>query len=241
MSAMTSISPAQSQLASAFLVRAENVVRTYNVDGQAVHALRGVNLDLPGGVLAVLRGRSGSGKTTLLNMIGGLDHPTSGKIWFENQPLDGLSDQALTEIRREKMGFVFQSFALMPTYSAIENVELALRLTEPDRKRRLERARRSLKVVGLAKWMDHRPDEMSGGQQQRLAIARSLANRPTLILADEPTGELDTATTRQILALFRHLVDQEGVTILTTTHDPIVLEYADIIYTLQDGVIETQQ
>jgi ABC-type lipoprotein export system ATPase subunit len=143
----------------------------------------------------------------------------------------------LTELRREKMGFVFQSFALMPTYSAIENVELALRLTEPDRKRRMERARRCLKVVGLAKWTDHRPDEMSGGQQQRIAIARSLANRPDLILADEPTGELDTATTRQILVLFRHLVEQEGVTILTTTHDPIVMEYADIVYTLQDGVI----
>lgn len=223
---------------NSFLVRAENVTRTYHVDGQAVHALRGVNLDLPAGVLAVLRGRSGSGKTTLLNMIGGLDRPTSGNIWFAGQALNSLSDEALTELRREKMGFVFQSFALMPTYSALENVELALRLTEPDRKRRLERASRTLKVVGLAKWMHHRPDEMSGGQQQRLAIARSLANRPTLILADEPTGELDTATTRQILALFRHLVEEEGITILSTTHDPIVLEYADICFTLQDGVID---
>lgn len=237
MSTLPGISPNEKQLSSKYLVKATNVTRDYPVDGHVVHALRGVNLELPAGTLAVLRGRSGSGKTTLLNLIGGLDHPTSGNIWFEDQALDTLSDQALTELRREKMGFVFQSFALMPTYSAIENVELALRLTEPDRKRRMERARRCLKVVGLAKWTDHRPDEMSGGQQQRIAIARSLANRPDLILADEPTGELDTATTRQILVLFRHLVEQEGVTILTTTHDPIVLEYADIVYTLQDGVV----
>ena len=238
MSAQPVTPMSETKISPKYLVRAENVTRTYPVDGQPVHALRGVNLELPTGALAVLRGRSGSGKTTLLNLIGGLDHPTSGSIWFEDQALDTLSDLDLTHLRREKMGFVFQSFALMPTYSAIENVELALRLTETNRKRRLERARRCLKVVGLAKWMDHRPDEMSGGQQQRLAIARSLANRPDLILADEPTGELDTTTTRQILALFRHLVDQEGVTILTTTHDPIVLEYADIIYTLQDGVIK---
>ena len=217
------------------LVRVENVTRVYRADGQEVHALRGVTLEIPRGVLAALKGRSGSGKTTLLNLIGGLDRPTSGKITFDGQPLEGLSDQALTLLRRRHMGFIFQSFALMPTYSAFENVEFMLRLAGLRRKERIERARRCLKVVGLARWLTHRPDETSGGQQQRVAIARALANHPTLILADEPTGELDTATTRQILALFRHLVEREGVTILSTTHDPIIDEYADVIYTLQDG------
>jgi len=217
------------------LVQVENVTRIYRVDGQEVHALRGVTLEIPRGVLAALKGRSGSGKTTLLNLIGGLDRPTSGKVTFAGQSLEKMSDRALTLLRRRQMGFVFQSFALMPTYSAFENVEFMLRLAGLRRKERIERSRRCLKVVGLAKWITHRPDEMSGGQQQRVAIARALANHPTLILADEPTGELDTATTRQILALFRHLVEREGVTILTTTHDPIIDEYADVIYMLQDG------
>ncbi len=217
------------------LVSVRQATRTYHVDGREVHALRGVNLDLQRGVLAALKGRSGSGKTTLLNLIGGLDRPTSGSVYFEGQPLGELSDNELTRLRRSRMGFVFQSFALLPTYSAYENVELMLRLAGMNRQERTERVRRSLRVVGLEGRMQHRPDEMSGGQQQRVAIARALATKPVLILADEPTGELDTTTTRQILSLFRYLVEREGVTILTTTHDPIVDEYADVIYTLHDG------
>jgi len=170
-------------------------------------------------------------------MIGGLDQPTAGKIYFDGQCLAGLSEQELTLLRRRRLGFVFQSFALLPTYSALENVDLALRLVGLGRKERIERARRSLRVVGLARWMHHRPDEMSGGQQQRLAIARALSTRPELILADEPTGELDTATSRQIFDLFKHIVNKEGITILSTTHDPLIDEYADIIYMLHDGVI----
>jgi len=222
------------------LLRLENVIRTYQVSRQqagAVHALRGVNLELPRGVFAALKGRSGSGKTTLLNLISGLDRPTSGEVIFDGQALSSLDDRQRTLLRRQRMGLIFQSFALLPTYSAAENVDFMLRLLELSRAERIGRTQRCLKVVGLAKWANHRPDEMSGGQQQRLAIARALANRPLLILADEPTGELDTTTTRQILGLFRHLVERENVTILATTHDPIVDEYADVMYMLQDGQV----
>jgi putative ABC transport system ATP-binding protein len=219
------------------LVRLQNVVRTYNTNGLEVHALRGVDMELPRGVMAALKGRSGSGKTTLLNLIGGLDRPTSGEILLDEQPLSQARDKELTLLRRCRMGFIFQSFALLPTYSAFENVELALRVSGLSRREQVDRARWALRVVGLARWMDHRPDEMSGGQQQRVAIARALANRPDLILADEPTGELDTTTSRQIFSLFHHIVEKEGLTILLTTHDPLVDEYADIIYQLQDGRI----
>jgi ABC-type lipoprotein export system ATPase subunit len=222
------------------LVRVENVTRVYHSGGQDtpdVHALRGVDLDLPRGVLAALKGRSGSGKTTLLNLIGGLDHPTSGSVTFAGQRLGDLSEGELTLLRRRRIGFVFQSFALLPTYTAFENVEFLLRIAGCSRREQVEGARRYLRAVGLARWMDHRPDEMSGGQQQRLAIARALATRPDLILADEPTGELDTATSRQVFALFHHIVEREGLTILTTTHDPLVDDYADIVFTLQDGRI----
>jgi ABC-type lipoprotein export system ATPase subunit len=227
----------ESRLASSPLVRLENVVRTYRTNGMEVLALRGVDLELPRGVMAALKGRSGSGKTTLLNLIGGLDRPTDGEVIFDERPLSEMSDKELTLLRRCRMGFIFQSFALLPTYSAYENVELALRVSGLKRREQVESARRALRVVGLARWMDHRPDEMSGGQQQRVAIARALATRPDLILADEPTGELDTTTSRQIFSLFHHIVEKEGLTILLTTHDPLVDEYADIIYQLQDGRI----
>jgi ABC-type lipoprotein export system ATPase subunit len=217
------------------LATMEGITRTYRADGQEVPALRGVDLSLPRGVFAAIKGRSGSGKTTLLNILGGLDRPTSGSVYLDGQYLLGLNDDELTRLRRNKIGFVFQSFALLPTYSAFENVELMLRLVGLSRRERNERARRCLRVVGLEKWMDHRPDEMSGGQQQRVAIARSLATRPALILADEPTGELDVATGRQIFELFRHIVDKERFTVLVATHDPLIDEYADVIFYLQDG------
>ena len=217
------------------LIKVEAVTRVYLAGQQAVQALRGVDLEVPRGILAALMGRSGSGKTTLLNLIGGLDAPTCGSVYFDGQALAGMSDNELTHLRRQRMGFVFQSFALMPTYTAFENVELLLRMNGMGRKERGERARRCLHGVGLSKWMDHRPAEMSGGQQQRLSIARAIATRPDLILADEPTGELDSATTRQIAALFRHLVEKEGVTILLTTHNPILVEYADQVFYMKDG------
>jgi putative ABC transport system ATP-binding protein len=190
------------------------------------------------GKLITLRGRSGSGKTTLLNMIGGLDRPTSGEVYFDGQPLSGLSGRQLTRLRRHRVGFVFQSFAMLPTYSAFENVELLLRIAGVGMRERAQRARDSLRLVGLSRWMDHRPDEMSGGQQQRVAIARALVTRPDLILADEPTGELDTTTGRQIFALLRQVVEVEGITVLTATHDPLIDEYADLVHELQDGRIK---
>jgi ABC-type lipoprotein export system ATPase subunit len=220
------------------LVRVEQATRIYQAGQQEVHALRGIDLEIPRGMLAALMGRSGSGKTTLLNLIGGLDQPTSGCVYFDGRPLAGMKDDELTLLRRERMGFVFQSFALMPTYTAFENVEMLLRLNGLKRKERTSRAKRCLYVVGLANWMHHRPAEMSGGQQQRLSIARAIATHPDLILADEPTGELDSATTRQIADLFRHLVEKEGVTILLTTHNPILVEYADKVFNLKDGRLD---
>ena len=222
------------------LVQVTNVTRVYRAGQQEVHALRGIDLEIPRGVLAALMGRSGSGKTTLLNLVGGLDRPTSGCVYFDGRPLDGMSDNELTLLRRKRMGFVFQSFALMPTYTAFENVEMLLRLNGLMRKERMARAKRCLYMVGLANWTGHRPAEMSGGQQQRLSIARAIATHPDLILADEPTGELDSGTTRQIAELFRHLVEKEGVTILLTTHNPILVEYADQVFNLKDGQLVKQ-
>jgi len=220
------------------LVRVEALTRVYRVGAQEVHALRGVDLSLPRGKLVALRGRSGSGKTTLLNIIGGLDRPTSGEVYFNGLSLAGLGERELTRLRRHRIGFIFQSFALMPIYSAFENVELLLRIAGVKRRDRFQRARESLRLVGLGRWMDHRPDEMSGGQQQRVAIARALATRPDLILADEPTGELDTTTGRQIFALLHRVTEVEGITVLTVTHDRLIDEYADRVYELLDGRIK---
>ncbi|UCC61426.1 MAG: ABC transporter ATP-binding protein [Anaerolineae bacterium] len=217
-------------------VRAEDVARIYRVGRSQVAALRGVTLQVPSGVFAALKGRSGSGKTTLLNLIGGLDRPTSGEVYVYDQPLSQLSGRQLTDLRRHRIGFVFQSFALIPTFSAFENVELMLRIAGVWRGRH-QRTMRSLELVGLGPWAHHRPWELSGGQQQRVAIARSLVTRPDLILADEPTGELDSATGRQIMALFRYIVAREGVTVLMATHDPVIEEYAHIIYELSDGQV----
>jgi ABC-type lipoprotein export system ATPase subunit len=219
------------------LLRLSGLTRSYGSGPNAVHALRGVDLELPRGILAAVKGRSGSGKTTLLNLAGGLDRPTSGSVIFDGQDLSQLSDHALTLLRRTRMGFIFQSFALLPTCSAFENVELVLRIAGYSRQAQVARARRCLHAVGLARWQDHRPDEMSGGQQQRVAIARALASSPDLILADEPTGELDSTTSRQIYALFRRIVETEGLTMLVSAHDPLLDEYADAVYHLEDGVI----
>lgn len=219
------------------IVSTENVTRIYRVGRSEVAALRGVTLDVPTGVFAVLKGRSGSGKTTMLNLIGGLDKPSSGEVYVYGQALSRLSGRTLTDMRRHRIGFVFQSFALIPTFSALENVELMLRIAGVWRGRK-RLAMRSLDVVGLGRWAGHRPWELSGGQQQRVAIARALVTRPDLILADEPTGELDSVTGRQIMALFRYIVAQEGITVIMATHDPVVEEYAHTIYELSDGQVQ---
>jgi ABC-type lipoprotein export system ATPase subunit len=220
------------------VVRAEKVTRTYRAGRSQVTALRDLTLQVPQGVFAAIKGRSGSGKTTLLNLIGGLDRPTSGEVFLYDQPLSQFSNRELTELRRNRIGFVFQSHAMISTLSAIENVDLMLRITG-ERRERHERAMRSLELVGLGPWADHRPWELSGGQQQRVAIARALVSRPDLIIADEPLGELDSVTGQRILRLFRYVVAHEHITLIMATHDPLVEEYADVIYELDDGQVSS--
>jgi putative ABC transport system ATP-binding protein len=221
------------------VITTDNLWRVYKVGALEVPALRGITVQIEAGSFVALKGRSGSGKTTLLNCLGGLDQPTSGGVQVLGHSIAKLNDDELTRWRREQVGFVFQSFGLIPTLSAYENVELMLRIKGTSPQENDRRTRACLSLVGLDKWMHHRPYEMSGGQQQRVAIARALANQPRLILADEPTGELDTATAREVLTLFRQIVESEDVTVLMVTHDPLVDEYADRVLLLQDGRIVT--
>jgi putative ABC transport system ATP-binding protein len=195
-------------------------------------------LNVQSGSFVALKGRSGSGKTTLLNCLAGLDRPTSGDVQVLGHDLMQMSDQELTEWRREQIGLVFQSFGLLPTLSAYENIELLLRIKGDEYAARHKRALECLEIVGLSRWRDHRPYEMSGGQQQRVAVARALANHAQLILADEPTGELDSKTTRELLTFFRELVENQHMTMLMVSHDPLVDQYVHKVLTLKDGVIE---
>jgi len=219
------------------VARSVEVTRVYRAGENEVHALRGVSILLHRAEFVGLMGRSGSGKTTLMNIVGGLDHPTSGEMYVYGQDIYGLSDQELTELRRRRIGFIFQSFALMPTMSAFENVELPLRLVGTKPRLRRQRVMEVLELVGLTRWARHRPQELSGGQQQRVAIARALVNRPGLILADEPTGELDSTTGRAIMDLFRSIVESEDVSIMMTSHDPVMREYTHYTYDMADGQI----
>lgn len=204
---------------------------------EGVPALRGVNLNVRSGSFVALKGRSGSGKTTLLNCLAGLDQPTSGQVHVLGHDLMRMSEQELTLWRREQIGLVFQSFGLLPTLSAYENIELLLRIKGDEYEARHQRALECLEIVGLSRWRDHRPFEMSGGQQQRVAIARALANRAQLILADEPTGELDSKTTRELLTFFRELVEKQNITALIVSHDPLVDQHVHQVLTLQDGMV----
>ena len=225
------------QLSNHPVVLSIDVTRTYRVEQIEVHALRGVNLRAERGEFVALMGRSGSGKTTLLNIVGGLDHPSSGTVMLFDDDISKLSDRSLTELRRRNIGFVFQSFALMPTMSAYENVELPLRMIGVNRRERRQRVMECLELVGLTRWAKHRPQEMSGGQQQRVAIARALVNQAGLLLADEPTGELDSVTGRSIMELFKNVVMEENVTVVMSSHDPIVQEFADFTYLMADGQV----
>ena len=220
------------------IVRIVDATRAYTVNNDQVLALRGVNLDITRGSFTAFMGRSGSGKTTLLNMIGGLDTPSTGSIEFLGKDMATMSSDALTLIRRNQIGFIFQAFALLPILSAWENVELPLRIigVRSGAERR-QRAHEALTLVGLEQWSDHRPSEMSGGQQQRVAIARALVTRPPVLIADEPTGELDSTTGKNVLTLLRKIVKSEGVTLIMATHDQSVHQYADIIHHMRDGQI----
>ena len=220
------------------LVVAEGVGRDFAVGDSVVHALRDVDFTVPEGMLAVVHGRSGSGKTTLLNVIGGLDRPTRGRIWLDGEEVSGKSEDALVEVRREKIGFVFQSFGLVPILSAAENIEVPLRLRKVDPDERTRRVQELLDLVGLGGRAGHRPYELSGGEQQRVAICRALANRPRLLIADEPTAQLDSGNAVTIMELVRELVASEGVSALVATHDPLLLDVADTVVELHDGRLE---
>ncbi|MGW0703688.1 ABC transporter ATP-binding protein [Streptomyces sp. NPDC002867] len=219
------------------MVRVENLRRSYGTGAAAVHALRGVSFEIPQGELVALKGRSGSGKTTLLNLVGGLDSPDEGRITVDGIDLSGLGENGLLELRRDRIGFIFQSLGLIPILSAAENVGVPLRLRKADPREREERVQLMLALVGLADHAAQRPGELSGGQQQRVAVARALANRPALLIADEPTGQLDAETGLAVMELLRAVVRSEGVTALVATHDAQLLDLADRVLELRDGEI----
>ncbi|WP_370416885.1 ABC transporter ATP-binding protein [Streptomyces fradiae] len=219
------------------MVRVENLHRSYGTGAAAVHALRGVSFDIPRGELVALKGRSGSGKTTLLNLVGGLDTADRGRIVIDGTDLADLGEEGLLELRRDRIGFIFQSFGLIPILTAAENVGVPMRLRKADPKEREERVALLLSLVGLADHTAQRPGELSGGQQQRVAIARALANRPALLIADEPTGQLDAETGLAVMELLRAVVRSEGCTALVATHDTQLLGLADRVLELRDGEI----
>ena len=219
------------------LMRGEHITRLFRTGAGTVRALNDVTIQVKKSALTVLRGRSGSGKTTLLNILSGLDTPTEGQVFFEGKNISALSANRRDRLRANKMGFVFQAVALMPDMNAIENVEYGLRIAGRFDRQSRRNAEECLNLVGLGKRMKHLAQELSGGEQQRVAIARSIAHSPELIFADEPTAELDTAMGIQIVDIFKRLIQEKGMTIVMTTHDPNMLELADCVYTLSDGVI----
>ena len=212
----------------------DHVKRCFSTSGGDFWALKGVTAQIPRGKLTILKGRSGSGKTTLLNILGALDKPTEGDVFFDGQSLKHMSEGKRARLRRRDVGFVFQSVALIPMMTALENVEFALRMARV-RGNHTKRAMECLQMVGLGARMMHMPQEMSGGEQQRVAIARAIAHRPKIIFADEPTGELDTMTGLQVVKIFKELTALEGVTIVMTTHDTGLMDIGDAVIELEDG------
>ena len=219
------------------IITAEGIKRGFPSGGQTFWALGGVDLVIPRGGLTIFRGRSGSGKTTLMNILGGLDRPTEGKVTIDGQDITAMSEAERDAVRRKKIGFVFQSVALVSMMSAYENVEFGMRISGYPRKDRKARAEECLHLVGLSSRMKHMPQELSGGEQQRVAIARAIAHRPAVLFADEPTAELDTLTGLAVVKTFRELVEKEGVTVVMTTHDVGLMDAADVVYELSDGML----
>lgn len=215
-------------------VEVRGVSRHFDGGGHTVYAVRDVSLTVPPGELLAIVGRSGSGKTTLLNLIAGLDRPDEGTVYLDGRGITSASEAELTALRRSHIGFVFQSFGLLPLLSAAENIALALRIAGASSRDEGQRTRELLELVGLSARAGHRPYELSGGEQQRVAVARALANRPRLLIADEPTGELDTVTGAQIFGLLQAAA-AEGVTIVMATHDPLIVNYAHRVVEMSDG------
>ncbi|TKD12754.1 ABC transporter ATP-binding protein [Polyangium fumosum] len=218
------------------LIQIESITKVYWMGQIEVHALRNVSLEIGKGEMVAIMGASGSGKSTMLNVIGTLDRPTEGRYRLDGEDVGALDEVELAHLRNRKIGFVFQSFNLLPRDNALQNVELPMIYSGIRPSERRERARRALVRVGLAERIDHLPNQLSGGQQQRVAIARAIVNEPLLLLADEPTGALDSATTVQVMGLFRELHAQ-GMTVVVVTHDEAIAAYADRVITFKDGTL----
>ncbi|MBG9786542.1 ATP-binding cassette domain-containing protein [Brevibacillus laterosporus] len=218
------------------VIRITDVKKKYVIGDQEIHALRGVNLVIQKGDFVAIMGPSGSGKSTMMNMIGCLDQPSSGTFYLDDYPVSEAADEELAKIRNQKIGFVFQNFNLIPRTPAVENVELPLLYAGVDARERRKRAIDSLHSVGLGNRLYNKPNELSGGQQQRVSIARALVNQPVIILADEPTGALDTKTSQEIMGIFQRLND-EGKTVILVTHEPDIAEYAKRVIHFRDGQI----
>ena len=209
-----------------FIIETENLTRVFDLGGREIKALDGVDLKIAGGEFVSIIGPSGSGKTTLLNLIGLLDQPTAGTISFQGQQLSAFSERDLDDLRMKRMGFIFQTFNLMPTFTALENVAFPMEITRVPEKERVERATMLLERLGLADRVHHKPKELSAGESQRVAVARALANEPILLLADEPTGNLDSSTTKEITVLLQQLNTEYGIAIILVTHDTQVAQAA---------------
>ncbi len=218
-------------------LRAVGVSRIFGRGETEVHACTDISLELRAGELVVVRGRSGSGKSTMLNILGGLDAPTTGEVWWGDQPLGGLKDAELAELRRGRVGYVFQSFGLVPVLSAAENIAVPLRILGVDPAEREDRVERMLDLVGLSGHAGQRPYELSGGQQQRVGLARALVSEPSILIADEPTGQLDSTTASEMMALITALVGERGIAAIMSTHDPLIVRQAHSVIDLHDGRI----
>jgi putative ABC transport system ATP-binding protein len=223
------------------MVVVDHVSMVYRTGPIEVHALKDATFTVPRGQMLAVRGRSGSGKTTLLNLIGGLDEPESGRVEVDGHEVTALDENGLLALRRNTVGFVFQSFGLIPVLSAAENIGVPMRLVRLSATERDDRVQLLLGLVGLSEHANQRPYELSGGQQQRVAIARALANRPQLLIADEPTGQLDSQTGRSIMQLIQALVRSQNVTAIVATHDPVLLNLADRVIELRDGAIVSDE
>lgn len=220
------------------MIHARDLRKTYHVGGQVVHALDGLDLDIHANEYVALMGPSGSGKSTLMNMLGCLDSPTSGRYILNDQEVSRLEDDALADIRNREIGFVFQTFNLLPRYTALENVALPMVYAGMGKAERMARAEEVLHQVGLGDRMDHRPNELSGGQRQRVAVARALVMKPSIVLADEPTGNLDTATSQEVMELFGD-IQKAGNTVILVTHEEDIAAYAHRTVRLRDGRVES--